>query len=122
MRCLNCNREMPKNAKICVHCEAPVGPDLSAEDIEAVRAILNDMPPEIIDELNKAALGSSTAEEFANRIMCGECPKCGSDKTGDCANDPDIDNLLVARCYECGQLWCQECDRLLEAKALFCPC
>ena len=52
----------------------------------------------------------------------GACPKCEGTNTGDCENDPEIDELLVGRCYDCGQLWCTECLRLLEPQAAYCEC
>ena len=53
-------------------------------------------------------------------IMVGECPKCGSDQVGDCDADPEIDNILVGRCFECGQLWCVECGEPLKDGLVDC--
>src|SRR5262249_36648943 len=117
MRCWNCDRKIPPDAKICSHCEAPVTAAQSAEEIEAVRDILEHLPPEAEAELNQAFLDSTTAEEFADRILVGNCPKCDSRNTGNCENDPEISELLVGRCYDCGQFWCTECYRLLEPQA-----
>jgi hypothetical protein len=76
-----------------------------------------------LEELKEAFLTTRTGEEFVNAIMIGACPTCGSDQTGDCENDPEFYyNILLARCYECGQLWCAECGKLLERKAPFCEC
>ena len=122
MRCWNCNREILETAKACSHCEAPVMPEPTTEEIEAASALLQQMPPEAAAELEKAILDSDTAEDFVNRIFVGSCPKCGSDNTGDCENDPEIDELLVGRCFDCGQLWCTECERLLDPKAAVCEC
>jgi hypothetical protein len=80
------------------------------------------MPPDVLAELGDAMSQSSTAEEFANRIMVGACPKCGSERTGDCDADPDIENILVGRCYECGQLWCTECGNTLAKENPYCDC
>src|SRR5438477_10836707 len=113
MRCWNCNREIPTAAKICVHCEAPVEPEPSAEELMAARQLLEQLPPEVAAELQQALLDCPTAEEFANRIFVGNCPACDSSKTGNCENDPEINELLVGRCYDCGQLWCNECGKLL---------
>jgi hypothetical protein len=122
MRCLNCNRNMPESAKACPHCEAPVMPEPTFEEMEAARSLLEQLPPEAAAELHQAFLESETADEFVDRIMVGNCPKCDSTNTSHCENDPEIGELLVGRCYECGQLWCTECSRLLEAKSPVCEC
>jgi hypothetical protein len=122
MRCLNCNRDIPNNAKICAHCEAPVMPAPSAEEMEAARALLEQLPPDVAAELERTVLDSDTADDFINRIFVGACPKCEGTNTGDCENDPEIGELLVGRCYDCGQLWCTECLQLLETRAPFCAC
>jgi hypothetical protein len=80
------------------------------------------LPPDALAELHQVFAECDSAEEFANRIMVGECPKCGSQNTDDCEDDPEIDELLVGRCHDCGQLWCTECRRLLTPKAAFCEC
>jgi hypothetical protein len=76
----------------------------------------------VVSELRQAISESATAEEFANRILVGNCPKCGCPDTGNCENDPEINELLVGRCYACGQLFCSECGRLLELQAPYCDC
>jgi hypothetical protein len=122
MRCLNCNREIPQNAKVCEYCEATVMEEPSAEALQAAHALLDQLPTDIAAELQQAILDSGTAEEFSNRILVGNCPKCAGLNTGNCENDPDIDDLLVGRCYDCGQLWCTECSRLLAPQAAVCDC
>lgn len=122
MRCWNCNRKMPKDAKICAHCESPAMPKPTSEEMQAARALLEQLPPEQADELLKTMLESDTADEFVNRIFVGDCPKCESSNTGDCENDPEIGELLVGRCYDCGQLFCTECSRFLDPKAVVCEC
>lgn len=122
MRCWNCNHEMPDTAKVCAHCEASMMPEISAEEMQMAAALLEQMPPELLAELRQAIGESSTAEDFANRIFVGDCPACSSSDTGNCESDPDIDDLLVGRCYDCGQLWCTECRRLLQRNAIPCPC
>jgi hypothetical protein len=122
MRCFNCNREIPDTAKICGHCEAPVMEAPTAEEMEAARALLEQLPPDVAAELEQTVRDSATADDFINRIFVGDCPKCDSTNTGNCEDDPEIAELLVGRCYECGQLWCTECLQLLEAKAPFCEC
>ncbi len=122
MRCWNCGKKIPDKAKVCKFCEAAVETEPTEEEKEAVRDILGQMPPEALDELRTAIEGSDTAEEFADRIFVGDCPKCGSEETGNCEADPEIGELLVGRCYQCGQLWCTECGQLLERNSPLCPC
>ena len=113
---------IPDKAKVCGFCEAAVENEPTAEEEEVVRDLLDQMPPEALEELRAAFAGSGTAEEFVDRIFVGDCPKCGSEETGNCQSDPEIEELLVGRCYQCGQLWCTECDRLLEQDSPSCEC
>ena len=122
MRCWNCGHPVSKQARVCGHCEADLTEAPSAEEEAAVRELLGQMPADVLAELNEAMSESASAEEFANRIMVGPCPSCGSDQTGDCDADPEINELLVGRCYECGQLWCTECGKALTRKRLHCDC
>ena len=122
MRCSNCGKEIPEAARACQFCEAAVEPEPTEEEKDVARELLEGMPPEAIDELRAMMEQSETAEEFADRIFIGDCPKCGSAETGNCENDPEIDCLLVGRCYQCGQLWCSECRRLLEQGSPVCEC
>lgn len=122
MQCWNCGKSIPDAARACKFCEAPVELEPTEEEIEAVREILDQMPAEVMDEFRAAFEQSETAEDFINRIMIGACPQCGSDETGSCENDPEIDDILVARCFRCGQLWCAECGQLLERNSPVCDC
>ena len=122
MKCWNCKRESPKGARVCVHCEASLEDVPSAEEIRAVKEARKQLPPEALEEMRKLAMGADSADEFANQIMVGDCPKCGGSNTGDCDKDPEIENILVGRCYDCGQYWCTDCGRLLKRTALHCPC
>jgi hypothetical protein len=114
MRCLNCGKKVPKTAQVCQHCEAAIESAPSKEEEEAVLELLAQMPSEALAELGAVLDESATADEFVDRIFVGDCPKCGSHDTGNCENDPEIEELLVGRCLQCGQLWCTECLRLLE--------
>lgn len=105
-----------------MHCEAPVDEAPTQEEIDACRGIVEAMPPDLIEQFRQLIDQSKTAEEFTDRIMVGDCPKCGSSETGNCEKDPEIDDLLVGRCYECGQLFCTECLALLDAKKPHCDC
>jgi hypothetical protein len=79
------------------------------EEQEAALDILANLDPAAMSEFRDAMEKSATAEEFVNRILVGDCPKCGSSNTGDCEHDPEIEDPCVARCFECGQLWCPDC-------------
>lgn len=61
-------------------------------------------------------------EEFVNIIAVGNCPQCGSAKTGDCDSDPEIQDVCVGRCYDCGNLWCLEYGQKLDEDAPLRSC
>jgi len=122
MKCWNCLREAPPGTKFCPHCETPLTEEPSAEEIAAVQEVLAQMSPDDLAKMRDLALTSETADDFASQILVGACPKCGGTNTGDCEKDPEIDNILVGRCYDCGQLWCTDCGQLLDRSALECPC
>lgn len=122
MNCRNCLKKIPDDAKACPFCEAAVEGEPSPEEIEAVQELLGRMPADVLGELGALIADSDSAEEFVNRIFVGDCPKCNSSDTGDCENDPEIENLLVGRCYQCGHMWCTECEKPLDPKSPDCPC
>jgi hypothetical protein len=122
MHCWNCGRAVSENARVCGACEADLTEAPSPEEEAAVIELLARMPPDVLAELGEAMSESASAQEFANRIMVGPCPSCGSEQTGDCEADPEINELLVGRCYECGQLWCTECGEALTRQSLHCDC
>ena len=122
MRCMNCHGEIPETAKVCEFCEAKVQPEPSPDAMQEIRESISQLPPEERELLNNVFHGSDTAEEFVNRMMIGDCPKCGSTETGDCDNDPEINDIMVARCYACGQFWCAECGEPLGQSRLACEC
>jgi hypothetical protein len=122
MHCWNCGKKISDKAKVCQFCETPVQAEPTADEEEAVWELLQQMAPKAMEELQAAFADSSTAEEFVNRIMVGPCPKCDSTETGHCENDPEIGELLVGRCFRCGQLWCTECGQLLKPDAPLCEC
>ena len=90
------------------------------EEIEAVAEMVSSLDDETKEALQAAFEQSGTAEEFANLIMIGECPRCGSAEVGDCDNDPVIDDICVGRCYQCGLLWCTECEEVLTEGQTSC--
>jgi hypothetical protein len=122
MRCWSCGKKIPDTAKNCRFCEALAEPEPTEEEQQVVQELLDHMPDDAMEELQSALQESETGEEFVNRIMIGPCPKCGSDETGDCEKDPEIGELLVARCYRCRQLWCTECLKLLTPQSPACEC
>jgi hypothetical protein len=122
MKCWNCLKALPETAQACPFCEAAVEDEPTPEEMAAVQGLLNQMPSEALTELQALIEQSTTAQEFANAIFVGECPKCAGSETGDCESDPEIDNLLVGRCYQCGVLFCSDCHKLLDPKTPDCPC
>jgi len=122
MRCWNCGHKVPKKARVCGKCEADLTQAPSAQEAAAVMDLLEQMPADVLAELGEAMSKSATAEDFANLIMVGPCPSCGSQQTGECDADPEINELLVGRCYECGQMWCTECGNKLTRTNFHCDC
>ena len=113
MLCWSCGKEIPGDAIRCRHCEADMLAKPTGEDIALVEGMLGDMSPDVRSVIQNAFAESKTGEEFVNRIMVGSCPMCDSSNTGDCENDEEIENPCVGRCFDCGQLWCLDCDNLL---------
>jgi hypothetical protein len=122
MRCWNCGHAVPEKARVCGRCEADLTEAPSPEEMAAVMEILEQLPPDVLAELGETMKDCASPLEFANRILVGPCPSCESDQTGDCEADPEINELLVGRCYECGQLWCTECGNALTRKDFHCDC
>ncbi len=114
MICWSCQKEIPDRAERCPHCEAEIVAEPTEDEKAAARSALASMGPDMIDELRGAFEKSASGEEFVNRIMVGDCPQCDSSKTGDCENDPEIDDPCVGRCFECGQLWCLDCGEFFK--------
>ncbi len=120
MKCTNCGKKIPDNAIMCRFCEAPVEPEPTEEEARGALDALQSLDPQSLQEFLEVMRASKTADEFANRILVGQCPKCGSERTDNCENDPDVGNLLVGRCSDCGHLWCTLCDRLYEGGECEC--
>lgn len=121
MKCFNCGKDIPNDAQACKFCEAPVEEPPTAEEVALAKDILEAMDPELKSILLAAAENCGTADEFATRMMVGECPTCGSEDVGDCGEDPAIEHPCLGRCYKCGQLWCLDCGELLDQGAVDCP-
>jgi hypothetical protein len=122
MRCWNCGKDMPDTAKVCPHCERSVKKRPTQEEMDAVAEMLKGLDPAAREELQNLVQSAPTGDELIRSIFVGDCPKCGSADTGDCEDDPEIDNPCVGRCFKCGYVWCTECQRPLDAKDPFCPC
>jgi hypothetical protein len=120
MICWSCGKEIPTGAQLCQFCEAAVEPEPTEQELRMVGDMLENMPPEAIQELEAAFAQSKDGQDFVNRIMVGDCPACESSNTGDCDGDPEIDDIGVGRCFDCGQLWCCECRQLLSLKQPHC--
>ena len=121
MKCFNCGKSIPDDAKACKFCEAPAEDPPTAEEMELAAGILEAMDPELQSIIRAAAENSSTAEEFMTRMMVGDCPTCDSDDVGDCGEDPTIEHPCIGRCYQCGQIWCLDCGELLATDVVKCP-
>ena len=72
-----------------------------------------DLPKDVREKLIEAVGGSdaSAMEEFLSEMFIGDCPHYGSRVTGDCEDEPDIEDVTVGICFDCGYLWCAECGR-----------
>jgi hypothetical protein len=114
MICWSCQKEIPNKAEFCPHCEAEIVEELSVEEEAAATSLLADMSPDLLNELCDVFNKSASGQEFVDRIMVGDCPQCGNSKTGDCENDPEIENPCVGRCFECGLLWCLDCGEFFK--------
>lgn len=62
-------------------------------------------------------------DEFVRGIMVGSCPKCGSEDTYDCENNPLLEDNTVGHCLDCETYWCLECGYVFETvgKGMQCP-
>ncbi|MBN8461030.1 MAG: hypothetical protein J0M04_24635 [Verrucomicrobia bacterium] len=107
MKCCNCLKEIPDGARSCKYCEATqetpkVNPGQLAQ-------IMASIPPDDLTMLHETAMESDTMEDFLGMVLCGPCPKCGSEKTEDCADIKEYLNPFLGRCKECCALFCTEC-------------
>ena len=93
MICWSCQQEISEAAERCPHCEAETEPAPTGEEMAAVTKALADEGPELMAELRDAFEKSADGEDFVNRVMIGDCPKCGSSETGDCEHDSEIDDV-----------------------------
>ena len=116
MNCWNCGYPIEEGTKICRRCEADQTEheDVDPEALDKATKMAEQIAPGMLDTLQQLASQHDTAEDFANAILVGPCPECGSHKVGDCDNDPDYSNGFLGRCFGCGNVWCTECGYKLK--------
>ena len=123
MKCWNCGREIPETAKACQYCEASTETEIGSPDRRAAaQEAFEQLSPDAQETLRESAKTCPTAEEFADRCLVGDCPGCGSSNTGDLEHDPEVKDICVARCFDCGFYWCLECGRELDKRDPHCSC
>ena len=119
MICLNCRRELPDGARSCQFCEAHVA-SMPEVDVAALKAVADQLPPDVVFALTEAALSCETVAEFTAMIMVGECPVCGSADVEDCEHTAGVEDCTVGRCYACGKFWCLECGAVFPEGQKIC--
>ena len=62
-------------------------------------------------------------DEFVRAIMLGACPRCGSENTYGCENNPLLEDDTIGHCLDCDTYWCLECGYVFESveKGVECP-
>lgn len=62
-------------------------------------------------------------DKFVRGVMVGACPRCGSENTYDCENNPLLEDNTVGHCLDCETYWCLECGYVFKAmeKGATCP-
>jgi hypothetical protein len=88
-----------------------------AEQAAAIEMIEH-MNPGAMEAFRELADQYEDVDEFIDMIMIGPCPKCESEATTHCEDDPEIDDATVGRCKECGQLFCPDCGELFPVPAV----
>jgi RNA polymerase subunit RPABC4/transcription elongation factor Spt4 len=123
MNCWNCGYQVEENSKICRRCEADQSEHehIDPEVLTDAATELESHAPGALEALKALAGQHDTAEDFANAILVGPCPECGSLKVGDCDDDPDYVNSFLGRCFACGNVWCTECGYKLKKGEKRCP-
>ena len=88
--------------------------DLPEDLKEFVKEMMDQLPPEALEQLRDLAGKAETEEDFVSFIMIGPCPKCGNELTKDgmsaSGNEEDGDPT-VGICPDCGHQWCAECGQ-----------
>ena len=122
MICWNCGKEVPKGAKSCKHCESKIEdlPDISPAELGPMLAAAG-LTEDMLKEMRELAGEAKSADEFANMMFVGDCPKCGSKNVGNCEETRGIEDVTVGRCFDCGLMWCAECGYQLKKGETGCP-
>ena len=122
MICWNCGKEVPKGAKSCKFCESKIDdlPAMSPDELGQLLAA-SGMDEDTMEGMRRLVDEVGSAEEFANAIFVGDCPKCGSRNVGNCEETRGIENVTVGRCFDCGLFWCTECGYELKKDDTNCP-
>lgn len=79
---------------------------------------------ETCDEYEPRQLeGLLEQDKFVRGVMVGTCPRCGSENTYDCENNPLLEDITVGHCLDCGTYWCLECGYIFKVveKETACP-
>ena len=121
MKCHRCETELLPNIQICHACGFLNHPAPSPDAIDRVNEAREALAPELVSQLDELVAMFDDPDEFIRHIMVGSCPKCGSDDTGNCEDDPESGNPFVNTCYQCGAHWCDNCGDILE-DAGSCDC
>lgn len=115
MKCSNCLREIPDGAGFCLYCEMKQREvDPNKGRIAEIMREMESISPGITQELHRDAMNFETADDFANSILSGSCPKCGSSKTETCDEVSGIEDIFVCRCIDCTTLFCADCGQVFE--------
>jgi len=86
---------------------------------ESVSDILKALPKDLYDSLMDLVQKAESSDEFVRQIFIGDCPVCGSDKTGDC-DELSIEDPTVGVCLKCFALWCTECGTVFKKGQIDC--
>jgi len=91
------------------------------KDEDDFTELFNTLPKDLQEELIKAVEESdaTSPEDFATQIFVGECPQCLSNNTRDCEDVPEIEDIGLGLCKDCGHIWCTYCGRTV-AKGSAC--
>jgi hypothetical protein len=77
---------------------------------------------ELLNMLERGEIPPPTEEDLsaAEKIMIGDCPACGSSNITSCEDMPDIDDITMGFCLDCGAFWCSECQVLFRKGQKIC--
>ncbi len=127
MRCPRCKRELTGAEEIahnCLHCGRKLR-DLTEEEAAQMGNSLKEVLAHIKSSDPTGNAMSQLAESllkhkddpagFADAVMVGACPACGSEVVSDCKSEKKYNNdTTIGQCFNCGQVWCLECLSLFK--------